>query len=305
MRFVLLSDVHATSKNPIARQDDILSVFYQKFIYVLQYAAEHNYPILQAGDFFNRPRDWYLLHGLLALLKDCSVDLYSIFGQHDMYLYADKDNTPTSLGILAQSGQISILGPKPKKFKGQVYVYGASWNEPIPTPKGKINILVIHAPISDISLFPGHEYTKAHRFAEEQEGYDLILCGDIHREFVHHVIRTMKGSRDTWIVNTGPMLRLEAVEYNLGHGPCFYTYDTKTKKLDKVGIPHPRARDVLSRVHIKAKQHINEILDEFITSLQDMPDVSADIFTNIKNYVDKEAVDEDVKQIISEVMTIE
>lgn len=295
---MLLSDIHATSKNPIARQDNILSVFYEKFIYVLHYAATHSIDILQAGDLFNRPRDWYLLHGLMALLKDCSAKIYSVFGQHDMYLYADKDNTPTSLGILAQSGQITILGPKPIKFKGKVYVYGASWSDPIPVPSGRTNILVIHAPICDAPLFPGHEYRNAKGFARKHNDYDLILTGDIHRRFEHLI-------GDTWIVNTGPMLRLEAAEYNLSHEPCFYIYDTKAKIISREVIPHPPAKDVLSRVHIEAKQHINEILNEFITSLQEMPDISSDITENVVRYIDKENVNQKVKRIITEVMTID
>lgn len=305
MKFILLSDIQATSKNPVARQDDILQAFFKKFNHVVRHAQNHNIPILQAGDFFDRPRDWYLLFKLMTRLKKWDVEIYSVFGQHDMYLYADRATTPTSLGVLAKAGLVTILNTKPEKFfdsEHSIYIYGCSLGEGIPSAKGDINILVIHAPISDTPLWEGHEYTKAHRVAQQHSDYDLILCGDIHRHFIHTARRTVRGSRNTTIVNTGPLLRHEATEYNYTHQPCYYVYDTTTKEVEPYMIPVRPAAEVLSSTHLESKKHIDEILSELISSLKEMPNVTTNIEDNIRRRIEEDDIDNAVKKIIAKEM---
>lgn len=302
MKLLLLSDIQATSKNPIARKDDILQAFFKKFNYIAKYSTRHNIPILQAGDFFDRPRDWYLLFKLMTRLQKWKAEIYCIYGQHDMYLYSNKTTTPTSLGVLAKAGLVNILGSKPKVFSKEVYVYGCSINDKIPEPKGYTNILVIHAPISDEPLFPGHHYKDINTFARDHKHYDLILAGDIHRQFIF-ISKTR--NYITTVVNTGPLLRHEATEYNFKHVPAFFIYDTKTKNIKPYIIPHRKATEVLSSRHLKTKKHTNEILSEFINSLQEDTNVTPDIKANITQHLIQGNISKAVKKIIAEVMADE
>ena len=253
MNFILISDIHATSKTPVGRKDNILEAFEKKFIFILEYAKKHNATILQAGDFFDQSRDWHTLFLMVKLLNKYNVPIYTIFGQHDLYMRANPTDTPTTMGILQNLKLIKILNENPT-ILNRTYIYGCSWKSPIPksTPN-KINILSIHAPITTKELFPRHSFTAVSHFISKNKGWDLILAGDIHA-------KTIYKNKKTILVNTGPMLRLASIKYNFKHKPCFYFYNTKSRKVKEIAIPHKEVKLVLSRSHIVKKQAIAKIL---------------------------------------------
>ena len=246
MQFILVSDIHATSQNPTNRKDDILNTFISKFSFILKYAQKNNASILQAGDFFHKPRDWNSLDAIISLFNQYKgVNIYSIFGQHDTYMRSKT--LPNNLLTLNKAGYLDLLSEKPIKFKKhcrskEVCLYGCSWGEKVPEPKGEVNILVMHASISKKAIFPGHDYTSPEYFIKKNKGWDLILVGDTHRYFT---VRTKK----TTLINTGPLLRLEANQYNIKHKPTLLIYDTGKKTIvDKCIIPHEPYISVLNRI---------------------------------------------------------
>jgi DNA repair exonuclease SbcCD nuclease subunit len=253
MKFLLISDIHATSKTPIGRTDNIFETFTNKFIFILQYAQKHNATILQSGDFFDKPRDWYVLFLMTSLLREYKVPIYSIWGQHDLYMRAEPQSTPTTMGILNKLGLIKILGSKPTAFDN-INIYGCSWRATIPKPmSNKINILVIHASITTKSLFPGHKFISTPYFISRNKGWNLILAGDIHIKTIHEGGKTI-------FVNTGPMLRLVSNKYNSSHQPCFIIYDTKSRKSKEIIIPHQESKIILTRKHISKRSKNTEPL---------------------------------------------
>lgn len=297
MNYILLSDIHATSKQPVGRKDDIVKAFFRKFTFILRYARKHKATILQAGDFFHRPRDWHLLFRIMALLKRYKVKIYTVYGQHDTYLYADVDRSPTTLGILRRANMVQLLTEEPVHENG-VNIYGCSWAQKIPIAKAgtlDTNILVVHAPISDIEVFPGHKYFGPKAFIRKYKGYDLILAGDTHRQI-------LATSSSTQLVNTGPMLRLEATEYNMAHHPCAYVYDPKDLSLEQLKIPHADADEVLTRGHLETSTHISEVLQDFIDSLKEGPLEKMSLYDNIHQYIEDNEITDEVKDILSGVM---
>jgi predicted phosphodiesterase len=298
MDYILLSDIHATSKQPVGRNDDIVKAFFRKFTFILRLAKQRDAAILQAGDFFHRPRDWHLLFRMMALLKRYDVKIYTVYGQHDTYLYADIDKSPTTLGILLRAGMVQLLGDKPAVRHSSVHIYGCSWGMQPPEPENRkldTNILVIHAPISDIEVFPGHKYFGPKAFIRKHKGYDLIVAGDTHRQI-------LASSGMTQLVNTGPMLRLEATGYNMEHHPCTYIYNTDNRTLEKIEIPHADADEVLSRGHLEDATHMGEILQDFIESLKEGPTIGIKLKDSVHQYIEDNKVANEIKQIISGVM---
>lgn len=246
MKFLLLSDIHATNCNPVGRKDSIIDAFRKKFLFVLRYAKKNKCIILQAGDFLDKSRDWHILYLMIKLLNKYKVRLFSILGQHDMYM---RGSTPTTMGVLNRIGLINILNKNPIKVKN-VYLYGCGWGSSIPVPKKDgINILVIHASITTKAVYPGHDFTTVRYFLRKNKGWDLVLVGDIHIQSIYN-----PKNGDTIVVNTGPMLRLTSTKYNLTHHPCFCIYNTETHSLKKVEIPHKPAKEVLTRDHLKIKR---------------------------------------------------
>jgi hypothetical protein len=326
MKLILLSDVHLSSKTPIGRLDDYRKTCLRKFEYVLKYAQKINAMILQAGDLFDKPRDWFMLHDFVVLKdKYPDVRIHCVYGQHDTYMYSIENRAYTAMGILDKTDRVYVLGPIPTA--GENYLtWGVSFNPdlkiPEPAnknPKRQPQILVAHATISDQALYPGQQYYSAKKFLEDYKAFDLILCADIHRHFYFSETQTIKhiDNRELkqkvtgeypinkrYLVNTGPMMRKEASHYNFSHEPCFYVYDTETKKLSRGKIPCEPAKKVLSRKHIESSVEADTMLETFIAAVRDdKMEVGANLVDNIHKFLKKNKIDKTISNIIEEVMS--
>jgi len=301
MKLILLSDGHLSAKTPIARLDDYRKTCLRKFEYVLKYAQKLNAMILQAGDLFDKPRDWFILLDVIDLLKKYhDVKIACVYGQHDTYMYSVENREYTSMGVLVKNGLVQTLWDRPLATWG-VCLYGVSFNPDlqIPTPidKKATNILVIHGSISDQALWPGQQYYPANKFLQDYKAYDLILCADIHRHFWFI-------DKGRYLVNTGPMMRKEASYYNFSHEPCFYVYDTETKKISRGKIPCEPAKKVLSRKHIESSVESDTMLETFIAAVRDdKMEVGANLVDNIHAFLKKHKIDKTISNILEEVMS--
>ncbi len=286
---ILLSDVHLSMDGSRARLDDVKKTGFRKFKFVLDWAFEHNGIILHAGDLSVGPRNWELLAELLNTFTDDDI-FYSIYGQHDTYLYSEETRHATMLGALIRAGKVRRLSGDPKNVAGFV-VYGCNYGEEVPEPIKGLNILVIHAPIADKALWEGQDYLDAEKFLRANRGYKIILCGDIHQKFIIE-------DKGRYIVNCGPMIRREATEYNLQHHPGFWVWDIKSEKMSWQEIPHEPSGMVLTRDHIELQDEKTEMLDDFIKSVKtdivdDQVSFMGNLFAFIKeNKIPREVVDQ-------------
>lgn len=232
MKFLLLSDFHITSKQPRSRIGNIIKDFKSKLRFIFRTAEENQADILQAGDLFNSPRDISALYEFLKVRsKFPKVKFYSIFGQHDSYFRNQR--VLNNLSILEKANQIILLKNKPIQIN-DINLYGCNWGDDIPIPENKINILVIHKPINDKPLYPGHEYTSAISFLEKHD-FNLILAGDIHQKFI-------KSTNGKIIANTGPILRRDFNEYNLSHKPQMFLFDARDPNfIETIYIPYTKS----------------------------------------------------------------
>jgi len=300
MKAILLSDGHLLWEKPVSRIDDVKSVQFIKWGFVLEYAHINKCIILQAGDFFNRPRSWYLLPEVMKLLKKHrEVPIYCVFGQHDTYMYSEKTREATSLGIVEIADMVHVLGNKPVLENG-VDLYGCSYGQEVPKVKKDRTripaILVIHAPIAEKALWPGQQYMDATDFIKKHEEFDVILCGDIHQSF-----RLRYKGR--WIVNTGPLIRREATLYNFAHRPGFFVYDSVDESMAWMEIPHRPAEEVLSRMHLEYEKEGESILNEFIASISSADiDEGADFIDNLWKFVKKNKIKRSVTDLLAEVV---
>jgi DNA repair exonuclease SbcCD nuclease subunit len=294
MNFVLLSDVHATSRSPIGRRDNVLRTFLRKFKQVLKYADKNDALILQAGDFLEAARDWHLLFRLMTLLKKYPhIKIYTVPGQHDKYMRTDVQKTPTTFGVLLKAGLVHMLDKDPTIF-GDTYVYGCGHGEEIPTPEGERNILVIHKNISDTGLYPDHSYIGAKYFLRKYKEWDVVLAGDVHKHFYYK-------RKESHIVNTGPMMRLKADEYNLTHKPCFYLYRSDKHKLHRVLIKHRPAEIVIDRLHLQNEIFVPTELEDFTIALKDEDSTHIDLFEEIDKELKRRKAGKPVRNILAEV----
>lgn len=233
MRYILISDLHLTSKQPRHRTGDILKDVRRKLNFIFKLAKEKNAYIISAGDIFDSPRDIFALYEFLKVkAKYPEIMFYAVYGQHDSYMR--NKAVVNNLKILSKTYQITLLNDRPIQ-DGLIRVYGVDWgNDQIPIPldnEFKFNILVIHAPITNTPLWSSQEYIDAEDFLNKHK-FDLIVTGDIHKDFI-----IKKDNR--YIVNTGPILRLEATTYNIQHKPMCYLFDRQNpNKIEKYIIPN-------------------------------------------------------------------
>jgi len=293
MKIYGLSDVHLVSSNPSHRVDDLRVEQIEKLKFVLNYVKIHKGILLQAGDLFHQPRSWFLLPEIIQLLRNYSVPIYGIFGQHDTYMYSDITRASTNLGILEKAGLIHILDNYPIKIDNdRIALYGSSWGAVIPniTDKSSFNILTIHAPIS-APLFPGHKVIAPKEFMINHSGFGLILCGDIHRKFMINNSKQM-------IVNTGCMNRYEAEEYNYQHIPSLFEFDSDESTVNFIEIPHKPAEQVLSRVEIEKEKEINSIMEKFVSGLNWGVVDKVNFFQILDEFIKANKIEEGVKNIL-------
>lgn len=251
-KFVGISDIHLLSKKPIARTDDILMMQWSKFDFLVEYCLQNDiYSIFHAGDLTEDAVGWsvfYQLSQRLHTLKSNGIKFFTIYGQHDLIARTRKN---TTLELLSRLGLVQILNQDPINIVDQGFCsrfYGCSYGEEVPKiydiegVQSK-HFLIIHDSISDVELWPGSGRKPSKLFLR-QNPFDFILCGDIHREFT-----TYDGGRV--IINTGPMIRAEATEYNFSHKPKFIIFNQTGNILDQVVIQHHPSTEVISCEHIR------------------------------------------------------
>ena len=298
-KFLLLSDIHLLWDNPIGRLDNAHEAQLRKLKFVLDWAEENEATILQAGDFFDRPRSWYLLPEIMGLVGKYKVDWFMIFGQHDVYLYSQETRSATSLGILEKAGLVHILDESPIRIaddRGLIKLYGVSYGQSVPKVQddSSLNILVIHAPIAEKALWPGHDYMDATKFLNEHKDFDIILCGDIHRKFLIK-------EEGRVICNTGCMIRKSVDLWD--HRPCFFVYNTgKRFQIEEIEILHEPSEIVLSREHIDKSERIDAMLDKFVQSVGEEFEADVDFVSSLWKFVSENKVNQEVINVLSEVM---
>jgi len=279
MKFVCLSDIHLIEKNPGCRKDNLVEEQFKKLSFIFDYAKKNNCRILQAGDFFDKPRSYFLL---VRLFEMNMPQIISVPGQHDMY---NRNLMYNNFDILSKTGYINYCGGGNDIEFENIVIKGCPYGAELPKPSQNTkNILVIHAPIRDEELYPGHIYTDAHKFLVENK-FDLIVCGDMHKKFYSDY-----GGR--YIVNSGCMNRTKRDLYD--HSPGFWVFDFDKTQLEWIEIPHESSE--------KAIDMFTEIEDrtdiDFSISAKNISCSGIDVVKNLIDLIKKMKIKKRVLKVI-------
>jgi len=310
-KLLLISDLHLRDTTPQGRIDDFQEAMWDKLGYVFYAAKDKGVDcILQAGDFFDKPKPSYSLVTRLISFCQCdleqpSIPILCVMGQHDIYM-RHSDIKGTALGLLDMVGEIALVSESsPYKVVShhrgkECWIYGVNYGgDPnFTTKKNKVSILIIHADIGDKPLYPGHEYTDAEVFLKNHSNFDIILCGDYHYPF--HIEKNGKH-----IVNTGCMLRMTRDKRDMNRKPHFYIVNTDTNKWEKYEIPHEPIDKVFSdKKELLEKPIIaNEgDLIRFIQQLKQKGKSGIHYLDVLDAYCSKHEISEEIKELIREVL---
>lgn len=292
MKLVCMADTHITDKQHRCRKDDCVKTQFEKLGYILEYSERNADAILIAGDVFDSPRNWILLPKVMDIFSAYKIPKFCVVGQHDMYMYSREHLWATNLGILKKAGIVTVLSKNGYSIEGCNF-FGMNWGEEnIPVaPENHTNILLVHAPIAETTIYPGGEYIDVLKFGEECDRFDLVVCGDIHRRFNVKV-------KGTTLVNSGPLMRRTADVYNMEYEPGVWMYDTKTKETELVAIPHNVASQVIDRSSIEDVSENEERYKELISELSKVKLTDVNLRGNIMKGLKKASISLRAKDIV-------
>ena len=202
-----------------------------------------------------------VLADYIGLFRERGIPLYSVLGQHDIFMRNRESVGRTATAVAVAAGVVRVLTDVPKRWDDgsfqakpelPVSVYGMSWGDTVPELKptdpdfpedgnDDFTILVAHAPVYAKSLYPGHEPEGPEIFAEKCSDYDVVLLGDSHSGFE---LRTIVKGHRVEIVCIGCLTRQVANEAMKEHKPHFYILDTSDGSLERIEIPHEPYADV-------------------------------------------------------------
>lgn len=266
MKILLLSDLHLVAESPLSRTDSVLDEQERFLNFIGEYCNREGIgAVVQAGDFCDVRRSWWLLQYLTDILrtwKEKGITVYAVLGQHDSY-YHNMDVNTTVMGVLVSAGLIVRLTAKPIKM-GTVAIYGSSFGEKVPAVESNMeySILAIHKQILMKKFWKDQsEYEYAPDFLHKHYDYDLILCGDAHQRFAFQ-----DGTKAKRIIcNTGPMMRLIANEHEMRHMPGFFVHDTDKKSLKWIDFPAAKlGEDIFTTKHLEVKKRQEELFTSFM-----------------------------------------
>ncbi len=298
-KLLLLSDMHLRLNSPAGRIDDFEKTVWEKWRYMLNVAVENRVDaILQAGDFFDKPDpSYYLLNQVFGSLKSTHIPVYSIQGQHDIYM-RNQDVDRTAFGLLDYAGLLFDVGrTKPFEIENTM-IYGCSYFDEMNDwgiKKNEFNILIVHKMIGNKPLYPGHEITDAGKFLRDNLLFNILLCGDYHYPF--H-IKSIDGRH---IVNTGCMLRLTRDERDMNRIPHFYIVNTDENEWKQYNFPCESAEKVFSEKIIKNEVD-KEGIYQFIEKLKSRNKVGIRYLDVLEEYYQTHDVNENIQNLIGGVL---
>ena len=300
MKILLTSDWHIDTYRPENRLDkDYFATQSDKIEWISDLAHKEGCNvIINGGDVFNthKANDFTKRHYIRLLrFLGMGTSILSVYGQHDLrYHNSDRRNTP--LGVLEAANVFTMLEAKPL-ILGNVCIYGASWNEPIPRifTQG-FNILVMHYLTFPDDKHPPidvEQFQLANHVLMENK-FDLILTGDNHQTFA-----VTRNGRT--LVNPGSLMRSKIDQQN--HRPCVFLYDTETKNLDQRFIPVKPINEVLNIEKAKEEKEKNEELKVYVKELtKDVKVKGLDFKWNLWSFVKIGNLEEGVVLFLEEVM---
>lgn len=290
---ILSADWHIRSTIPKCREsEEYTKAIKDKLIFIFELADEYDIPILHAGDLGDKP-EWknLLLTEFMYLIEGYDTKLYTIAGQHDLINHKIEKSLNAGLGTLHTSCAITYLETIGLKNKFNPFnIFPFHYNQEIKSTKlkGKNIALTHQLIIEDKKEWPDQIATKAKSLLKKFPCYDIILSGDNHKPFVVEY-------ENRYLVNAGSIMRMKSDQKD--HKPRVYIwYDDNS--VEPVYLPIKK--DVVDDSHIMENNDKNDRLEAFVSSVNDNYEVKLSFEDNLKNYMKKNKVKKEIKDIIWE-----
>lgn len=299
---ILCSDLHLRDDTPICRTDDYWTIQKQKLKFIFMQAQKHRCPLVIAGDVGHRPQ-WSnrLMNVFIHTANICQIQIYCVFGQHDMIGNNIERLADTSLSVLINA---NVIRADSGSFHLQynTYVKLAPYGQEIEKPSGypqTKNILVTHKMVIKEPLWPGQEAMTAKGMLKKYPEYDLIVTGDNHQSFTQKY-------KNRILVNPGSMMRMTTAQED--HEPKIYAYFADENTVEE--IPIPIEQGVITRKHLRQKEEkqermnllTHEKMQAYVDGVKEDRETGVSFKDNMQTTLKKEKIKKRTKHYINESM---
>ena len=300
--FLFTGDMHIRETVPPCRTDKFLKEQWRKLNFIAAYAKKHNLLWIDAGDVFHKAQPPLgFINNVLGTMHINGAKIHAgVYGNHDLPAHNINNANSSAWGTLYWGGIIGdILCDEPCRCSWSdsldINVYGASYGEPIPTPKSipyTMNVLVMHDMVykSNNDIIPNTEGYLPTSILKSNPAYHLIVTGHNHQSFQAEMGQRM-------LVNVGCLTR-QAADY-ADHSPRVFVWRPQTGGM-WVDVPHNK--DVVSREHIDKKEQKEEELNAFVETLQNVDDVSLSFEDNVEKVIQETQPEKPVVNKVKEAM---
>jgi len=282
VKLLAVGDTHFMGTPPRSRTDDFLKVQLRKFRDVLDLAEKHNALLICMGDVFNKvgvPLD--VVNTIMRMLlkhrrtprqfkpggEGWRAPMVSPPGNHDLPGAELAAIRRTPFGLLVAAGAIRELTHEPYGPIDGVYIFGHTYmhGEELPEPiAGALNVLVTHDMVIQEELWreqPDDEYELSTTYLENHPGFDLILCGHYHGDF-------MQRDGDRYIANPGALVRIKASKRDMAMEPGVLLYDTETRRMRRIVIEHEPSEQIMDVSKAETKADVSPVVGELVQAIQ-------------------------------------
>jgi DNA repair exonuclease SbcCD nuclease subunit len=296
------------ASSPRNRLDHLPTTQSYKVDEILGLMAEHHCcTVLSAGDFTDRPDlsnavlSSYIRKFRAAQKDNCPV-VYTVLGQHDLYMRSQASINRIATNVMDAAGVIQVVSGNDVHWlePDRVSVQGAGIGEPIPEPEAssEFRILLAHRMVGDSPLWPGQELTRPKEFLRRNPGYDLIVLGDYHYRFL-----VQDGGQT--LCNAGALVRKSVALRDVKHTPGVFLFDTETREIELIELKSAPPADAvlnLSEQGASAREGPSESLVEFVNRLRTKQEIGTRFKGVLLMLCDERSAPEAVRDLLSEVM---
>lgn len=219
MRFLHLTDTHATAKNPSSREDVYFVAVLKKFMEIGEIIKQYQVDaVIHTGDVFHTPRvSLKTVNRLAEIIQSWDVPVYVVPGNHDIDGYTIETLDQTVLGTLGSTSVVELVtrdNPIEIEVDGKnrsyvIRIEGQEYYADIDTGKNDdyrfegqadFKILAAHSMLMERPYFPEIPHTL---IKDVQSEADMILTGHYHPGFKETKVN------GTYFFNPGSLLRVD------------------------------------------------------------------------------------------------
>lgn len=294
---ILTADIHLREDQPVCRTDNYWDAQARKIKWLRDLQLEHNCPILDAGDLFNKWKPSpYLLQWAIKNLPQ----MITVAGNHDQSSHNQDLFEKTGLAVLEAAGVVTLAKPTWINVKGlqNMPIYGFPWGvelfrvEDRYASKDPLKIALVHTMTYKGRVpYPGCTDPGASTLLDKMTGFDLIVTGHNHKPFV-----VEKDGR--LLVNSGSLMRSTSDQAD--HEPRVYLWYAEDNHVEPVFVPIEKG--VVSRDHIDVVEHREERMTAFVSRLNQDVEIGLSFERNMERYLAANRLRTRTREILEKVV---